>query len=61
MVSRDPHSFGPDDPPVTLPRKLACELLEREEMLRDMVERRTDREDTWGRRVIESLKVVLEA
>lgn len=60
-MARDPNSFAPDDPPVSLPRKLAVELLERNEMFLDIVEIRSGKTDDWGRRIRETLTSILEA
>lgn len=57
----DAHSFDIDNPPITLPRKLAVELLERNEMFTDIVESRTGKTDEWGRRIDVALKGILEA
>ena len=56
---RDPHSFGPGDPDITIPRKLATDILENLEMWNDVVYACTGVKDTWLKGCIDKLTAKL--
>jgi hypothetical protein len=60
-MNRDPHSFAPGDPDITLTRKQATGALEQLEMWFDMVEGRTGKRDAHLAWLIDGLTGLLSA